>query len=116
MSESIELRREGKNIDVKLIIESRPVADYIFKVAPIVMFPSDTLSVTVNLDIYGFVNDAQTSHLNEKYEYIVESFTEMKKVQYIRFTKHLDNASIQVYETLPTDFYNPPTWNAKKKP
>lgn len=111
---NVELERKGRNKAVKLEIKGRPVADYVIEVAPIEMSPNDTLTVTVNVEISGFVNDVKTSTYHDRYKYTAAAVTETKTVRYIRFTKHQEQASIQVYEKLPTDFYNPPVWNATK--
>ena len=109
----IKLQREGTNHKVKLEILSRPVIDTVIKVAPIAVLPADTLQVTYDLLIEGYVDDVCTSTLNEKFSYIFKLGHEIT-VQYIRFTKYKRKASIQVYEEIPDDYYKPPGWNAKK--
>lgn len=115
MSINLNLERKKHNNEITLKIKGWIVTDYIVEIAPIRVVPEDTLTVTVNLDINGYVDGVQTSTHTERYSYMVDHLTESKTARYIRFTKHLSNASIQVYDKLPTDFYNPPVWNAKRK-
>ena len=114
MAIGYNLKRKGVHHKLKLEILSRPVIDSIVEIAPMHVLPNDTLQVTYNLDISGYIDNVCTSTYREKFSYTFKIYQDMT-VKYIRFTKHGRLAAIQVYEEMPTDYYEPPGWNATEE-
>jgi len=112
MTEEFVLQKRDVSVDIKLVIEDVPYTDNITKVAPIILSPGDTFTVTCCSKILGRVDGVVTSTYEQKYSYTFDNFVENINVEYIRFTKFLDKACIAFSDIMPNKLHKP-MWNAK---
>ena len=108
----LKLNRKNKKIGFDLDIIGRPYVDEIFEIKPMPLYKNDTLEVSVNLDINGYIDGRLTSTHKEKYRYLFVPKHDLTNICFIRFTKVQGNAHIQVFETMPKNIRTFKKYNA----